>query len=52
MKKLLGILVLSLLLSNNAYALSINNNFERIKEFNLKVIHDGKCQGESYQKEI
>jgi len=52
MKKLLGILVLGLLLSSNAYASSINNNFERIKEFNLTVIHDGKCQGESYQNEL
>ena len=52
MKKLLGILVLSLLWCNISEASSINYNFKGIKEFKLKVTHDGKCQGESYKKEL
>ena len=52
MKKLLGIVVLGLLWCNISEASSINSNLKGIKEFKLKVIHQGKCHGESYQKEL
>jgi len=51
MKKLLGIVVLGLLLSGNAYA-NEDNNLRLLKEFNLGVDHFGQCDGENYVKEL
>ena len=49
MKKLLGIVVLGLLLSGNAYA---SSNLKGIKEFKLSVSHDGECNGENFTKDL
>ena len=50
MKKLLGIIVLGLLLSGNAYA-DADNNLRGIKEFQLLVDHNG-CNKDNFSKEI
>ena len=49
MKKLLGIIVLGLLLSGNAYA---SSNLKGIKEFKLTVLHEGECNGENFTKDL
>ena len=51
MKKLLSIVVLSLMLGLNANA-SENNNLKLIKEFHLVVDHEGQCGGENYKDEL
>ena len=50
MKKLLGIVVLGLLLSSNAYSES-NNNLKGVKEFDLEVSHNG-CNDQNFEKEL
>ena len=50
MKKLLGIIVVGLLLSGNAYADS-DNNLKGIKEFKLLVDHNG-CNKQNFENEL